>query len=304
LCINPPEGDEGMSEVTPGRGGRSSGKGHPGAIPAGEPPDDSSVGTPGTPPGETLDGLYDTCLETARQAGEFLLGRFNRKDLRVTSVLRHDVKLDVDVDTEGLIKELIGGRYPEHGFICEESGAQVRGGGSSWIVDPLDGTVNFFAGIPHFCTSIALKKNGEYLVGAVYDPVRDEMFSARGDAGAFLNGRPIVRREISDLREALVAGGFFKTQTMEEGARVFQNLSRRVKKIRFLGSAALDLCYLACGRVNVYMQHWLNEWDIAAAQLIALQAGAVVDVIPNRGHLDVLGADVSIIDTVRDLVVR
>jgi myo-inositol-1(or 4)-monophosphatase len=200
--------------------------------------------------------------------------------------------------------ERIGNRYPDHGFVCEDSGADERSGGMSWIIDPLDGTVNYFAGIPHFCTSIALRKDAEYLVGAVYDPIRQEMYSAAKDRGAFLNGAPIARREVSRLKDAVVAGGFFKAQTIEQGARVFQSFVLKVKKIRFLGSAALDLCYLASGRVNVYMQHWLSEWDIAAAQLVARQAGAVVETFPNRDHLDVLGADARIFDAVRELVIE
>ncbi len=244
--------------------------------------------------GTDIDDLYTSCVETAKEAGTYLLERFKRNAISVTSSYAHDIKLDVDVVTENLMKDSIRKKYPEHGFICEESGRVDEAVDGNWVIDPLDGSVNYFMGIPHFCTSIAFKNNGKYVVGAVYDPVRDEMFSAVGSHGSYLNNEPIKRRTVTRLEEVVISGGFFKAQSLEDGARIFQKISKRVKKIRFFGSAALDLCYLACGRVNAYIQHWVNEWDIAAAALIAERSGATLDITRVNSHLDVIAGDSNI----------
>lgn len=248
------------------------------------------------------DSLYETCVETAKVAGEYLLDRFRRNEISVTSSYDHDVKLDVDVETENLMKEKIRKRYPDHGFICEESGRVDEADNGNWIIDPLDGSVNYFMGIPHFCTSIAFKKNNTYVVGAVYDPVRDELFSA-DDKTAYLNGEPIKRRSVATLEEVVISGGFFKAQSLEDGTRIFQKISRRVRKIRFFGSAALDLCYLSLGRVNAYIQHWVSEWDIAAATLVVEKSGAVVDIMNVDGHLNVIAGDPAIFSQLKEYIV-
>ncbi len=246
--------------------------------------------------------LYAACVSSAREAGAYLLQRFKSKNLSVMSEASHDVKLDVDVETEELIKKNLSGLFPGHGFICEESGLRDLKPDDNWVVDPLDGTVNFFAGIPHFCTSVAFKRAGNFLVGAVYDPLRDEMFSARRGGGAYLNGEPLRRREVGSLAQTVVSGGFFKARSIEEGTRGFRDLTVKVKKIRFLGSAALDLCYLACGRFNAYLQHQVNEWDIAAAGLIAEEAGVLVEVFHQGERMDVLAADRNIYADLRDII--
>ncbi|MFW6181858.1 MAG: inositol monophosphatase family protein, partial [Spirochaetota bacterium] len=136
-----------------------------------------------------------------------------------------------------------------------------------------------------------------------YDPVREELFSARRGGGAFLNGEPVRPRTVGSLEQAVLSGGFFKAQSIREGARAFQELTARVKKIRFLGSAALDLCYLACGRFNAYLQHQVNEWDIAAAGLVAEEAGALVEVFHRGERMDVLAADRNVFADLRAIVV-
>jgi myo-inositol-1(or 4)-monophosphatase len=250
-----------------------------------------------------LTGLYETCVESARRAGRFVLERYQQKKMTVTSDKSHDIKLDVDTAAEELIKGFLGHRFPGHGFICEESGETGTGTGEDWIVDPLDGTVNFFSGIPHFCTSIAFRRADEYLVGAVYDPLRDELFSAWKGGGLYLNGEKLARRPVNSLSQVIVSGGFFKAESIEQGTQVFQRLTTQVKKIRFLGSAALDLCYLACGRFNAYLQHMVNEWDIAAAVLMAREAGNKIEIFEREnGRMDVLAADPNVFDDIRNLV--
>ncbi|MGQ9616467.1 MAG: inositol monophosphatase family protein [Spirochaetota bacterium] len=235
--------------------------------------------------------LYELSIESARKAGMFLLERFRNGSITVISDLRHDVKLDVDVEAENMIIKMIGEKYPDHGFICEESGRVLQKASRNWIIDPLDGTLNYSRGIPHFCTSIAFKNEKNYLVGCVYDPVRDEMFSAIQGEGSCLNQTPIKRRPIMRLEEAVVAGGFFKAESFKEGTRIFERLATRVKKVRFFGSAALDLCYLACGRMNGYIQYGVNEWDIAAAMLIAGNTGIRFDVVERNEKLNIIAAE-------------
>ena len=275
--------------------------------------------------------MHTVALKAARSAGAYLLKRFEREDMVIRENLTHDVKIDVDGKTETLIMNIIRRRFPGHGFLCEESGSTrgsagpARSGGYTWVIDPLDGTVNFAKGIPHFCTSIAVKKGETLVAGAVYDPIRRELFSAlrpegtgeglapagltpsgggRSLGGAYLNGRPMRTREASCLEDAVVAGGFFKAGSMDVGMSIFSRLSKKVLKGRFFGSAALDLCYLACGRVNAYIQHSVNEWDIAAALLIAELMGKRWEIKRNEGlgTLDVIASDPVIFDELKAII--
>jgi myo-inositol-1(or 4)-monophosphatase len=238
-----------------------------------------------------LQSLLTYAKRCAKKAGRYIRKRFHDDDRLITTDYRHDVKLDVDRQTEELIISMIRRRYPDHGFIAEEIGHDLEKPDENWIIDPLDGSVNFSHGIPHFCTSIAFREEERYLVGVVYDPMRDETFSALAGGGAFLNRNPMTRRSIKSLEEAVVSGGFFKIESLQEGGKIFEKIAPRVKKVRFFGSAALDLCYLACGRVNGYIQHAVNEWDIAAASLIAEEQGLRIEVIEKNGRLNVFAAD-------------
>jgi myo-inositol-1(or 4)-monophosphatase len=247
-----------------------------------------------------LQYLHRFALHCAERAGAYIKKRFYDDDRRITTNLRHDVKLDVDHQTEELIISMIRRKFPDTGIVSEEIGRNLEKPECNWIVDPLDGSVNFSRGIPHFCTSIAYKQGSRYLVGAVHDPMRSETFSAISGGGAFLNGKPMKRRPISDLQEAVVSGGFFKIESLQEGGRIFERIAPRVKKVRFFGSAALDLCYLACGRVNGYIQHAVNEWDIAAAALITEEQNIPIEINQQSGRLNVFAADHHIYDALRE----
>ena len=249
---------------------------------------------------EDRQDLYRMALRCAERAGQYIRKRFHDDDRLITTNYRHDVKLDVDRQTEELIISMIRRKFPNTGIISEEIGRDLEKPDFNWVIDPLDGSVNFSRGIPHFCTSIAYREGGRYLVGAVYDPMRDETFSALRGEGAFLNGKPMKRRSISVLEEAVVSGGFFKIESLREGGRIFEIIAHRVKKVRFFGSAALDLCYLACGRVNGYIQHAVNEWDIAAASLITEEQDIPIEIIEHKGRLNVFAADSHIYDALRE----
>ena len=249
---------------------------------------------------EDRQDLYRMALRCAERAGQYIRKRFHDDDRLITTNYRHDVKLDVDRQTEELIISMIRRKFPNTGIISEEIGRDLEKPDFNWVIDPLDGSVNFSRGIPHFCTSIAYREGGRYLVGAVYDPMRDETFSALRGEGAFLNGKPMKRRSISVLEEAVVSGGFFKIESLREGGRIFEIIAHRVKKVRFFGSAALDLCYLACGRVNGYIQHAVNEWDIAAAALITREQNIPIEIVEYAGRLNVFAADSHIYDALRE----
>lgn len=252
---------------------------------------------------EDTQDLYRMALRCAERAGQYIRKRFHDDDRLITTNYRHDVKLDVDRQTEELIISMIQRKFPNTGIISEEIGRDLEKPDFNWVIDPLDGSVNFSRGIPHFCTSIAYREGGLYLVGAVYDPMRDETFSALRSEGAFINGKPMKHRSISVLEEAVVSGGFFKNESLREGGRIFEIIAHRVKKIRFFGSAALDLCYLACGRVNGYIQHAVNEWDIAAASLITEEQDIPIEIIEHKGRLNVFAADSHIYDALRECCV-
>ena len=249
----------------------------------------------------TIQKIFKVSVRAAQRAGRYLMKRFERGDSKVHFQSMHDVKLDVDVEAERIIISTIKEEFPDHGFLCEESG-QKNMSESYWIIDPLDGTVNFSKGIPHFCTSIAFRSKERTLVGVVFDPVRDELFAALHGGTATLNRRPIKRENISTLQEAVIVGGFFKAQSLEHGKRVFENISRNVQKIRFFGSAALDLCYLACGRVNGYIQYSVHDWDIAAASFIAELSGVRLEVEVSGDVFNVIGADRAIFSTLKALI--
>lgn len=218
--------------------------------------------------------------EAARAAGGLLHANFGRL-LKVDENLSHDIKLELDKRSQTLIEAMILARYPDHAIYGEEG---VRGAQDSryqWVVDPIDGTVNFFYGIPHFAISIALRENGKVIVGVIYDPMRDEMWAVSKDTPATLNERPIRVSDRSELGEAVVSVGFSKTiHSIERGLPLFERMVRSAKKCRMQGSASLDIAYVACGRLDAYIESRISLWDIAAGLLLVEKAGGKVDLRP------------------------
>src|SRR5947209_11206526 len=221
--------------------------------------------------------------KAARTAGELLRRNF-QQPLRVSSAEAHDIKLEIDVEVQELITKLLLKEFPEHALYGEEGIVGDQSSEHQWVVDPLDGTVNYFYGIPHFCVSIALRFQGEIIVGIIYDPVRDEMWSGQKGESPRLNGQHFRVSARADLAEAVVSVGLSKTGvTIEAGLPLLQQMIHRARKCRLLGSAALDMAYVACGRLDAYIEQGISLWDIAAGWILIETAGGTVDMRPRQG---------------------
>ncbi len=224
-----------------------------------------------------MEKFLEVAKEAAQAAGELLRTHFE-KPLTVNSTTAHDIKLEVDVLAQDLITKILLERFPEHALYGEEGIVGDQASEYQWVVDPLDGTVNFFYGIPHFCVSIALRFRGEVIVGVVYDPIRDELWSAEKGLPPFLNGKPFQVSARANLAEAVVSIGLAKTQaTIEAGLPLLEQMVHKVRKCRMLGSAALDMAYVACGRLDAYIEQGISLWDIAAGWLLVEAAGGRVE---------------------------
>ncbi|AQA14467.1 inositol monophosphatase family protein [Streptomyces malaysiensis] len=221
--------------------------------------------------------LLETALEAARGAGELLRdGRPADLGVAATKTSPIDVVTEMDIAAEKLITDLLARRRPQDGVLGEEGTDSAGSSGVRWVIDPLDGTVNYLYGLPSWAVSIAAEKDGEAVVGVVIAPVRGETFQAVLGQGARLNGEPVRCRPAAPLEESLIGTGFGYVRERRIGqARVLNELLPRVRDIRRGGSAAIDLCDVACGRLNGYYERGLNPWDFGAGALIAREAGAL-----------------------------
>ena len=228
----------------------------------------------------------DAAENAARAAAKLLRESFQQRQ-RVKVVAAHDIKLEIDVQAQELISKLLLGEFPAHALYGEEGIAGDQSSDYQWIVDPLDGTVNYFYGIPHFCISIALRLHNEIIVGIIHDPIRNEMWiGQRGDVSK-LNGTPIHVSDRAELADAVISIGLAKTgETINTNFPLIQQMIHRVRKCRVLGSAALDLAYVACGRFDAYIETGISLWDIAAGSLLVENAGGTVDLRPRENMKD------------------
>jgi myo-inositol-1(or 4)-monophosphatase len=219
----------------------------------------------------------------ARAAGTQLLDAFERvEELRITTKsTATDLVSEADVAAERLIRERLFAVRPDDGMVGEE-GSDIAGtSGLRWVVDPLDGTVNFLFGIPQWCVSVAVEDEDGALAGVVYDAPRDELWAATRDGDATLDGVTIAAPRREDLATAMVATGFgYDADVRQVQASVLARLLPRVRDVRRLGSAALDLVWTAAGRYDAYYERGLNHWDIAAGRLVCLRAGLAVESLP------------------------
>ena len=231
--------------------------------------------------GDDRSGLRSLAESMAVRAGDEALA--GRRRLGIGQPVVHDTKssptdpvTEYDRAAERLIVEAIRQLRPHDAIVGEEGANHAGTSGLHWLIDPIDGTANFVYDLPHWCTSIAVVDADGPLAGAVYAPVLGELFSAERGGGATLNGSPIRCSGVDQLSRALVGTGFSYSADRRalQGDRVAR-LVREVRDIRRLGSAAIDLCLVACGRLDAYFEEHLNSWDLAAGVLIAAEAGAV-----------------------------
>jgi myo-inositol-1(or 4)-monophosphatase len=228
----------------------------------------------------------DAAVEATRAAGDLLRQNFHRP-LRVNAAEAHDIKLEIDVQTQDLITKLLLNKFPQHALYGEEGIVGDQSSEHQWVVDPLDGTVNYYYGIPHFCVSIALRFKGEIIVGVIYDPIREELWTAQKGEVPRLNGHQFHVSERADLKEAIISVGLSKTGvTIEAGLPLLQQMIQRARKCRLLGSAALDMAYVACGRLDAYIEQGISLWDVAAGWILVETAGGSVEMRPRKDMKD------------------
>ncbi|MEE8408571.1 MAG: inositol monophosphatase family protein [Myxococcota bacterium] len=239
--------------------------------------------------------LRNEAVELARRAGDVLVRAYQKRGGTVASKSTIiDLVTDADRAAEEVIVEAIASRYPDHALLAEESGAAGRDGPFRWIIDPLDGTVNFAHRQPHFSTLIAVQERTasggfETVVGVIFDPLRDEMFTASRGDGATLNDVRLRVSVVGRLIDATAASGFAYDRLFNEtdNHREFCRMNFLTQGVRRLGSAGLDLAYVASGRIDFFWEYRLNPWDLAAGALLVTEAGGTVsDMDGGRVDLD------------------
>lgn len=213
----------------------------------------------------------------AREAGSILRAGYSKEhQVNYKGVI--DLVTEVDHQSEAFLLGEIKTQFPDHHIVAEESGVTQGDDQHSWFVDPLDGTVNYAHNIPIFCVSVGYASQGTLMLGAVYDPMRDEMFMAERGKGAYLNDRPLRVSAVTELQKSLLVTGFpyDAWNTRQDNFANFVHFAKLTQGVRRLGSAALDLCYVAAGRFDGFWEMSLKPWDVAAGGLICEEAGAQV----------------------------
>ena len=227
--------------------------------------------------------LLQLALKIARQAGDLLVDRPASWDLTVKTTAI-DIATQMDLASERLIVESILAARPDDGVIGEEGTARPRKSGVTWVIDPVDGTVNYFYGLPGWAISIAAKDESGTLAGVVHSPTVNSTWYASKGTGAFLNDVKIGCNDPIELNRALLSTGFaYDVRDRIEQLKIVNVLLPQVRDLRRIGSAAADICHVATGLVDGYFETGLHEWDLAAAELIAREAGAVVSTRPWHG---------------------
>ncbi|HEY5262185.1 MAG TPA: inositol monophosphatase family protein [Solirubrobacteraceae bacterium] len=251
--------------------------------------------------------LLALASDLAKSAGALLLERFQggRERAVASKSTPTDLVSEADLSSERLIREQLAQTRPADGFLGEEGGGQDGSSGLTWVVDPLDGTVNFLFGIPQWCVSVAVRDDRGSLAGAIFDPCRDELFSATRCEQPTLNGTLLQASTREELSTAMVATGLaYDARVRAAQAEVLARVIPRVRDIRRFGSAALDLAWTAAGRYDAYFERTVKPWDIAAGTLICERAGLTVRELPEREGLPlgVLAAVPALAETLLELV--
>jgi len=217
-----------------------------------------------------------TAIDAAKAAGHIHKSNVGTNLNIDTKSTDTDLVTRVDKESEAIIRDIISSAFPDHVILGEEEG-QTGTGKFRWIVDPLDGTLNYAHGFPMYCSSVALEVDGEIIVGAIYDSVRDELFTAVKGNGAYNNGAPIQVSQTNNFKQVFLSTGFaYDPKLIVKNIPLFEKVHLQCQAIRRGGSAALDLAYVACGRLDGYWELQLNPWDCAAGVLLVTEAGGTV----------------------------
>lgn len=228
----------------------------------------------------SLKSALTVAIKAARAAGKVMHDNWH-KPKRVNSAEAHDIKLELDVQCQALIEKILAAAYPEIPVLGEEGNTGDTTAAYRWVIDPIDGTVNYFFGMPHAAVSIALQHKAQSVVGVIYDPFTDEIWTTVKGQPTRLNGKIIRVSNRSKLDECIIAMGFSKNQeNLDKSLPHLIRLSRRAKKIRIMGSAALELVYVASGRLDAYIERTINLWDVAAGSLLVENAGGEFFTLP------------------------
>lgn len=229
-----------------------------------------------------LSSILSLAVQAAHAAAQSLRSTFAQRSFAAVFRSAHDVKLSADLEAERIICDLIRSRRPADGFFAEERGPATTSADGVWIIDPLDGTVNFSHGHPHFAVSIAWAWQRVTHVAVIYDCLRDELYTAIRGHGALCNSQPIRVASTSVLADAMIAIGLGKVDPHAAAEHALTRLAPQVQKVRLSGSAALDLAFVAAGRLDGYYDHQVHVWDIAAGALLVEEAGGVCLTYPTE----------------------
>jgi myo-inositol-1(or 4)-monophosphatase len=234
--------------------------------------------------------MLNTAVKAARKAGTLInRASFDIDKLTIRRKRQNDFVSEVDEAAEDAIISVLREAYPSHGILAEESGKRDADADYVWVIDPLDGTTNFLHGFPQYCISIGLLHKGKPTQAVVFDPNRNELFTASKGVGAYLNDRRIRVSRTDKLEDALMATGFpfREVERLDDYMRMFRNVTMATSGIRRPGAAALDLAWVACGRVDGFWEIGLSPWDMAAGALLVREAGGLIgDLEGNEGFLD------------------
>ncbi len=237
--------------------------------------------------------MIQIAIEAALKAGKILKDHLGQIE-EINHKGEIDLVTNVDRLSERSIVETIKAHYPHHQILAEEGGNNSETTSEyKWLIDPLDGTTNYIHGLPYFCVSIALEKEGELILGVVYDPVREELFTAEKGQGAFLNQKRITVSKVEKLEKSLLVTGFPPSIWQDQGKSFehFKNFTVRCQGVRRLGSAAIDLCYVAAGRLDAFWERGLKPWDMGAGAVLVREAGGCVTDFQGR-NFDVYQAEI------------
>jgi myo-inositol-1(or 4)-monophosphatase len=226
-----------------------------------------------------ISSLLECALSAARAAGEYARENRHRRG-EIAQRFAHDVKLKLDAESQHEAEAVIRHRFPSHKILGEESGVFSSGPEPLWIIDPSDGTVTFQHGLPLWSSAVAVRAEGHVLAGAVFLPEMDECYSATAEGPALCNDRKIFPSSVQTLEESLILTGLSKNMELHPyTAEVLEAVARSSQKVRIMGSAAIDICHVACGKADGYIETGIYLWDIAAAGLVAERAGARTEVL-------------------------